>query len=388
LNTATTGHSKQEQAVRELFDGSDIQIGGDRPWDIRVNNPAFYDRLLAEGSLGAGEAYMAGWWECEALEEFFFRVFTSDVAERVKRNRVLLLHLLKARLLNLQTLGRSQEVAKRHYDLSNDFYELMLGPTMAYTCAYWKGVDTLDAAQRAKYDLVCRKLKLKEGESVLELGCGWGGFAKYAAEHYGCRVTAVNISEQQIKYAHQFCAGLPVELHQCDYRDHDRYNRDGQIFDKAVSIGMAEHVGPKNYRNWLEVVNRQLSSEGLFLIHTIGSDISKDACDPFTDKYIFPGSVLPSIQQLGSASEGLFVWEDLHNFGVYYEPTAREWYNNFTALWPSIQALNPQQFDEIFFRMWSFYLKACMGIARSRESHLWQFVLSKKGSLQLYESER
>ncbi len=225
---------------------------------------------------------MAGWWECEALEEFFFRVFTSDVAERVRRNRVLLLHLLKARLLNLQTLSRSQEVAKRHYDLSNAFYELMLGPTMAYTLRLLEGVDNLDVAQRAKYDLVCRKLKLKEGESVLELGCGWGGFAKYAAEHYGCHVTAVNISEQQVKYARQFCAGLPVELHQCDYRDHDRYNPEGRIFDKAVvsiGMGMAEHVGPKNYPTWLEVVNRQLSPEGLFLIHTIGSDISKDACD-------------------------------------------------------------------------------------------------------------
>ena len=301
---------------------------------------------------------------------------------------MLLLHLLKARLLNLQDRARSPEVAKRHYDLSNAFYELMLGETMGYTCAYWKEADSLDAAQRAKYDLVCRKLKLKEGESLLELGCGWGGFAKYAAEHYGCRVTAVNISEQQVNYARELCRGLPVEVHRCDYRDHSHYNPEGRRFDKTVSIGMAEHVGPKNHRTWLEVVHRQLAVDGLFLIHTIGSGRSLTACDPFTDRYIFPGSVLPSVKQLGAASEGLFIWEDLHNFGVYYFDTAREWHKNFVDNWAAIQALGPKLFDQTFFRMWSFYLKAAMGMARSKDAQLWQIVLSKRGSLQLYESER
>lgn len=380
--------SKNEQTVRTLFEGADIQVNGNRPWDIHVSNVRFYDRLLAQGTLGAGEAYIEGWWDCDALDEFFIRIFNTDVVAQVKHNWVLMRHVLRAKLLNLQTRHRSPAVARRHYDLSNAFYELMLGETMAYTCAYWKDADSLNSAQRAKYDLVCRKLKLQEGESVLELGCGWGGFAKYAAEHYGCRVTAVNISEQQIKYARDFCDGLPVDLHHCDYRDHATYNPSGQRYNKAVSIGMAEHVGPKNYPTWLETVHRQLDKDGLFLIHTIGSDRSQTACDPFTDKYLFPGSVLPSVKQLGAASEKLFVWEDLHNIGLYYYDTAREWHKNCADHWDTIQALDPVQFNQAFYRMWTFYLKAAMGMAHSKEAQLWQVVLSKKGSMRLYEGER
>jgi cyclopropane-fatty-acyl-phospholipid synthase len=379
---------KKEQAVRALFARAGIEVGGTRPWDIRVHDPRFYDRLLAQGSLGAGESYMEGWWECDALDEMFLRAFSSDLVEQIRHNWTLLLHLLEARVLNLQNHIRSREVARRHYDLSNDFYQMMLGETMAYTCAYWKEATELDSAQWAKYDLVCRKLKLREGESLLELGCGWGGFARYAAEHYGCRVTAVNISEPQVAFARDWCRGLQVQVHLCDYRSHDSYNPTAMRYHKVASIGMAEHVGPKNHRTWLTTVHRQLAPDGLFLIHTIGSDRSLTSCDPFTDKYLFPGSVRPSIRQLGDASDGLFIWEDLQNFGTYYHPTARAWQANVERHWDAIQALDRSRFDQRFFRMWSFYLKASMGMARSREAQLWQIVLAPKGPRQRYECER
>ncbi len=379
--------TRSKRFLEELFGAADIRIDGDRPWDLRVADDRFYDRVLRDGSLGLGESYMERWWDCEDLSELAFRAFRAKVDRELRFGWKIAWHVARAKLLNLQRRGRSEQVAEAHYNLSNEFYELILGKTMAYTCGYWKDAETLDQAQEAKYDLVCRKLDLQPGDRVLEHGCGWGAFARHAAERYGCRVVAVSISEPQVAYARELCRGLPVEVHYCDYRDEAIYNAGGETFDKVVSIGMCEHVGPKNYRAWFEVVDHQLKDDGLFLLHTIGSDLSVQRNEAFTQKYIFPNCVIPSLKQLTSAAEGLFTAEDLHNIWRSYDYTMREWQRNFARNWDEIQRLDPK-FDDRFYRMWNFYNFVGMGAARSRNACLWQIVSSKVGSLREYRTVR
>ncbi|MEQ1796080.1 MAG: cyclopropane fatty acyl phospholipid synthase [Nitrospira sp.] len=366
-----------QQTVQELLARAHVHVNGSDPGDIQVHDDRFYHRVLSEGSLGLGESYMDGWWDAKQLDEFFFKVDSADL-DKAMHDTHLLLNTFKARLFNMQTIDRSKRVAQRHYDLSNEFYERMLGPHMQYTCGYWTRAKTLAMAQEQKLELICRKLQLKKGDRVLELGCGWGGFAQYAAATYGCSVVAYNISEQQVAYARRWCAGLPVEIRLSDYRD-----ANGE-FDKVAAIGICEHVGFKNYRTLMEVAHRTVKPHGLFLLHSIGNNASTTTGDPWFDKYIFPGGMLPSVAQLSTAMEGLFVLEDWHNFGTDYDRTLLAWMENVNrhqAQWAST-------FDERFFRMWRYYLLSLAGAFRARTIHLWQIVLSKHGLLGGYESVR
>jgi cyclopropane-fatty-acyl-phospholipid synthase len=365
------------QVVQELLEKARININGSQPGDILVHNDKFDDRVHAEGSLGLGESYMEGWWDANRLDEFFSR-FHTVALDKAVRDKHLILNALKARLCNMQDMHRSKRVAQHHYDLNTDFYERMLGPHMQYTCAYWKRAKDLAEAQEHKLDLICRKLQLKSGERVLELGCGWGGFAHYAAAKYGCSVVAYNISEQQVAYARRWCAGLPVEIMLKDYRE-----ASGE-FDKVAAIGICEHVGFKNYRTLMEVAHRTVKPHGLFLLHTIGNNGSVTTGDPWFDKYIFPGGMLPSVAQLSAAMEGLFVMEDWHNFGTDYDTTLLAWQENVDKHQGQLGAT----FDERFSRMWRYYLLSLAGAFRARTIHLWQIVLSKRGLVGGYEPVR
>jgi len=366
-----------KQAVLQLLDRAHVHVGGDEPGDIRVHNDAFYDRVLSEGSLGLGESYMEGWWDAVHLDEFFDKVHQVQLDEAIL-DKHLLLNALKAKVFNMQNKRLSKRVAEQHYDLDEEFYRAMLGPTMQYTCAYWKRASSLDEAQEHKLDLVCRKLQLQPGDRVLELGCGWGGFARYAASKYGCSVTAYNISEKQVAFARRWCAGLPVEVIQGDYRE-----ATGQ-FDKVAAIGLCEHVGYKNYRTLMEVAHRSLKEHGLFLLHTIGNNASVSTADPWFDKYIFPGGMLPSAAQLGAAMDGLLVLEDWHNFGPDYDKTLMGWQENIDRHSGAL----PPLIDERFNRAWRYYLLSLAGAFRARKIHLWQVVLSRHGVLGGYESIR
>lgn len=366
-----------EDTVKELFAKAGVHVNGDQPGDILVHNDQFYDRVLTEGSLGLGESYMEGWWDAKQLDEFFFKVDSAELDKAVHDTH-LILNTFKARLFNMQSQRLSKRVAQRHYDLSNEFYRHMLGPQMQYTCAYWKQTKTLSEAQDHKLDLICRKLQLKPGERVLELGCGWGGFARFAASHYGCSIVAYNISEQQVAYARRWCEGLPVDIRHCDYRE-----ASGE-FDKVAAIGICEHVGYKNYRTLMEVAHRTVKPHGLFLLHTIGNNASTTTGDPWFDKYIFPGGMLPSVAQLSAAIEGLFVLEDWHNFGTDYDRTLLAWQENVDRHRGQL----PAAFDDRFFRMWRYYLLSLAGAFRARTIHLWQIVLSKHGLVGGYESVR
>jgi cyclopropane-fatty-acyl-phospholipid synthase len=360
---------KAEKVVKELLSGTGVSINGNMPWDIQVHDNRLFRRVLSEADLGLGESYMDGLWDCEALDEFINRILRAMLDKRLKGNWKTALYVLKTRLFNRQKESRAGQVGEQHYDLGNDLYRAMLDTRLNYTSAYWKDAENLDQAQEAKLDLVCKKINLKPGMTILELGCGWGSFAKYAAEKYGSRVVGVNISREQVRLARELCRGLPVEFLLQDYR-----TVDGE-YDAVISIGILEHVGYKNYRTYMEVVNRCLKDDGLAFIHTIGSNISTTHVNRFTDKYIFPNGMLPSISQIAEAMEGLFVMEDWHNFGPDYDKTLMAWYQNFNDAWPELR----DKYGDRFYRMWRFYLLSCAGGFRSRSQQLWQIVMTKTG---------
>lgn len=359
------GEAKARKALR----GTGIEINGPRPWDLRVNHRLFYARVLARQSMGLGESYMDGWWDVPRLDEFFYRLFLSRFDEKFRSGWSGLWNRGRAWVFNLQKASRAFQVAERHYDIGNDFFESMLDSRMTYSCGYWKDASTLEEAQEAKLDLVCRKIGLKAGHQVLDVGCGWGSFAKFAAERYGARVTAVTVSREQAEWARQSCRGLPVEIRLQDYRDlRGRFNR-------IVSLGMFEHVGYKNYRRFMEVAASCLEDDGLFLLHTIGGNRSEKAIDPWIHRYIFPNAVIPSLRQIGTALEGLFTVEDWHNIGADYDPTLLTWFRNLENRWPGLQP----RYGPRFFRMWKYFLHQSAGLFRARRKQVWQFVLSKKG---------
>jgi cyclopropane-fatty-acyl-phospholipid synthase len=368
-----------KEFFKKLLVKADIEINGSRPWDIQIHNEGLYGRVMKHGSLGLGEAYMDGWWDAKKLDEFFDRILRAGLEKEIKDFDLLWLWV-KSAIFNRQNLKKAVEVADVHYNLGNDFYELMLDKRMIYSCAYWKDAKNLDEAQENKLDLICRKLQLKKGERLLDIGSGWGGLAKYAAEKYGVSVVGINISKEQIAYSRENCKGLPVEILEVDYRKFEA----GE-FDKIVSVGMFEHVGYRNYRSYMEAAFKSLKQGGLFLLHSFGSEHTSKISEPWVDKYIFPNGMVPSIAQVGEAVDGLFVMEDWHNFGSYYDPTLVAWYENFDKHWHKIKGR--EGFDERFYRMWKYYLLSLAGAFRSRQTQLWQIVLSKKGSAH-YESVR
>jgi cyclopropane-fatty-acyl-phospholipid synthase len=360
---------KAKKLISELFSVAGVAVNGKMPWDIQVHDNRFYSRVLSEAELGLGESYMDGWWDCEALDEFINKILRAGIDKKVKGNLKTALFILKTKLLNRQKKTRAYQVGEQHYDLGNDLYQAMLDARLNYTCAYWKNAKNLDQAQEAKLDLVCKKINLKPGMTVLELGCGWGSFAKYAAEKYDAKVVAVNISKEQIQHGRELCKGLPIELRLQDYREVD-----GK-YDAVISIGILEHVGYKNYRTYMDVVNRCLKGDGIAFIHTIGNNLCTTHTNRWTDKYIFPNGMLPSITQIAQAMEGLFVMEDWHNFGPDYDKTLMAWYQNFNNAWPELK----DKYGDRFYRMWRFYLLASAAGFRSRSHQLWQIVLTKTG---------
>lgn len=347
---------------------ADIRINGDRPWDIQIHKNDVPDRALAYGNLGLGESYMDGHWDVEQLDEFFARLLRARIPDRINPAR-LIWHALRVRLMNLQSSRRAWQVGKRHYDLGNEFYAAMLDPRMTYTCGYWKDATTLAQAQEAKLDLICRKLGLKPGMRLLDIGCGWGSLMGFAAERYGVECVGVTISSEQAALAKQRYAGLPLEFRLQDYRELN------EPFDRIASVGMFEHVGRKNHREFMQVVHRCLRDDGLAVLHTIGKNMRESTPDPWVDKYVFPNGDLPSIGQIGDAVDRLFVVEDLHNFGADYDKTLMAWHANFEANWSQFA----EQLGDRFHRMWRYYLLSCAGAFRARDIQLWQWTLSKLG---------
>ncbi|GAB3014034.1 cyclopropane fatty acyl phospholipid synthase [Bowmanella dokdonensis] len=356
-----------------------VQLNGSNPWDPNVHNNDFYLRVMREGSLGAGESYMDGWWDCERLDEMFKRLMSVQLDEVIQSRWILIRHWLMARLVNLQSTRRAYQVGEQHYDVGNDLYRAMLDKRMVYSCGYWQDAEDLDQAQESKLDLACKKMQLNAGEEVLDIGCGWGSFAEFSATQYGTRVTGVTISREQQKLARHRCRELPVDIRLQDYR-----MLSGR-YDKLVSIGMFEHVGQKNYHTYFSNAHRLMQDEGIFLLHTIGKHTAQLGTDPWIHKYIFPNGAIPSLSQISQACEPFFVIEDVHNFGPDYDRTLMAWQQNVESAWPALR----ESYGERFRRMWDYYLKSCAGAFRSRQLQLFQLVLRKKvGPLPRYHSPR
>lgn len=354
-----------KKTIETLLAKTPIKINGQNSFDPQIHNPSFYDRILKDGSLGLGESYMEGWWDCQDLDDFFYMIFKSNLENEIRTSLKLKTEILKANVLNLQTKSKAKEAIQTHYDIGNDLYSKMLDPLMMYSCGYWKNADTLAQAQEQKIKMICEKLHLEPGETVLDIGCGWGGFAWYAAKNYGVKVVGVTISEEQQKLAQERCRDLDVEIRLQDYRD-----LEGK-FDKIVSIGMFEHVGPKNYNGFLIMVQNLLKSEGICLLHFIGGNETVQKTDPWIDKYIFPNGVIPSLAQFGKASEEKLIVEDLQNIGLHYDSTLISWQLNFKNHWDSLKG----DYNDTFFRMWNYYLSSCAASFRARRLNLWQIVL-------------
>ena len=371
-------HASSKQVAQKILARLDVQINGNRPWDIQVNNPEFFNRVLAGGSLALGESYMDGWWRCEALDQLFDKILSTRIDKQVKKEKHILSVILRAKIINAQSKSKAYIIGKRHYDIGNRLFSIMLDKGMNYSCGYWEKATTLDHAQEAKLDLICQKLLLKPGMTVLDIGCGWGGFAKWAAEKYDVKVLGITVSREQVKFAEEYCKELNVRIELRDYRDLK------EKFDRIVSIGMFEHVGSKNYKTFMKVVRRCLKADGLFLLHTIAGNTSVHSLDPWISKYIFPNSMLPSAKQISSASERILVLEDWHSLGQYYDQTLMAWHHNFTKNWEKVKDL----YDKRFYRMWTYYLLSCAAGFRSRRNQLWQIVFSKKGIRGGYQYRR
>lgn len=358
------------QHVNAILAPGNIELNGRHAWDPQIHDSRALSRVLLTGTLGAGEAYVDGDWDCDALDEFTARLVGVNADRRLSRwSPACLLNSVAARLMNGQTPARARHDIQSHYDIGNDLYAAMLGPTMAYSCGYWRTAETLDDAQTAKFELVCRKIGLEPGLRLLDIGCGWAGFAHYAATHYRADVVGITLSPAQATFARQRCAGLPVEILERDYRE-----LSGR-FDRIVSIGMFEHVGPRNYRVFFETVAHLLERHGLFLLHTIGGRATEHTTDPWLNSYVFPGSILPSAEAIGRTSEDAFVLEDWHNFGADYDRTLMAWHANFEAAWPTLSNRYPERFR----RLWRYYLLTCAGTFRARRNQVWQIVLSPNG---------
>ena len=361
-----------------LLEGTGIRLGGDNPWDITVNRDRLYRRAL-RGSLGIGEAYIDGDWDCRALDELFVRVLAASKLNSPLIRAARALKVLRSRFTNLQTRRRSRAVAEEHYDIDHRMYALFLGPWNQYTCCFFDGTDDLEQAEVNKLEMLCDKLELRPGDRLLDIGCGWGGFAKYAAATRGCEVTGISLSSEQVRYASEYTRGLPVTIRQLDYRDLPRSGL--ASFDRISIVGMIEHVGYKNYGKLMRVVHEMLKPDGLFLLHTIGNCERTTIVDPWMEKYIFRNSMAPAMAQLADATEGCFVIEDWENYGHYYVPTLQAWYDRFNANWDRIQSLKTARpFDERFRRMWNYYLMASKAAFQAELIHLWQLVMTRRGS--------
>jgi cyclopropane-fatty-acyl-phospholipid synthase len=353
---------------QQILSEAGIEVGGSRPWDVTIHDDRLWGRILSHGTLGFGEAYMDGWFDTDALDQFIVKLMQYDIYAHLKPDLGLAVSYVRSRFLNLQRL-KVTEVGERHYDIGNDLYSRMLDRRMIYSCGYWQGATTLDEAQENKLDLICRKIGLAPGMKVLDIGSGWGGFLKFAAERYGVEGVGITISREQAAYAEATRGNLPIETRLMDYMQLEG------SFDRIVSVGMFEHVGYKNYPAYFKKARSLLKPEGLFLLHTIGNNFSSTHGDPWTEKYIFPNGMLPSVKQIASSIEGQFVMEDWHNFGADYDRTLMAWWQNFDRTWPEIE----HRYGPRFYRMWRFYLQVFAAMFRVRNINLWQVVLSPSG---------
>jgi cyclopropane-fatty-acyl-phospholipid synthase len=351
--------------LQKILANAGITVNGTHPCDPIIKDGRFFGRVLHSGSIGLGDSYLDGWWECKDLGEFFYRILLSGLGERRQPRWQRITNYVAKCVSNGQSRMQSREVAEKHYDLGNTLYQRMLDGRMVYTCARWNHASNLDAAQEEKLHVVCESLALEPEMRLLDVGCGWGSLARFAAVKYGATVVGVTVSQQQLEFARRRCEGLPVELYLQDYRDVQG------TFDRIASLGMFEHVGVKNYRLYFEIAHRLLKPDGLFYLGTIGSAGPLHEDDPWMLKHIFPNSHIPSWPEIESAIRGLFSVERVEDWGEDYGRTVMAWLQNFEKNWSELR----DQYGERFHRMWRYYLLGAEAAFRAKGTQAWQILL-------------
>lgn len=370
-----------------LLHNAGIDVGG-----VEIHDKSALLEVMKGGTLALGETYMAKRWDCRDLDKLMTEVLRKRSTGKLKLTFRDGFGLIWGAIsdwgLNPQMDGGSLVVGKHHYDIGNTMFRHMLGSEMIYSCGYWKGLSNwapqtdLDKAQLSKMEMICRKLKIEKGMRILDIGCGWGGFARYTAGEYGAKVVGITISKEQYKYCQEQddeTYGGGCEFYLASYYDLPELDESFEgSFDRVVSIGMCEHVGYKNYQTFMNIQCQMLKPGGMVMLHTIVGNESKLRGDSWYEKYIFPNSMLPSLSQLASAAENVLVMEDIHNIGVHYDKTLMAWHKNFNQ---SIDLINDEldePMDETFIRMWNYYLLFSAALFRSRTIQLYQIVLSKE----------
>lgn len=366
-------------------DGDIIDIG-DSAADVRakviLHDPDLLRRIAKGGSLALGESYVDGGWEVEEedLVTFFRILFANKLDQRIPGSwPQRLANLVRAVTQSPTTARKAQLDVRRHYDLGNEFFALMLDPSMAYSCGYaHTPKDSLATMQQQKYARICRKLGLERGGSLLDIGCGWGGFLAYVAECYpGVRATGITLSEEQLKVARERVRAADpsgrVEVAMCDYRDlNGRY-------DFVVSVGMFEHVGRSQYGAFFRKTRELLHPRGVSLLHTIGMEEPLWRIqDAWMDAYIFPGSRLPRMEELAREARlsGLTIGH-IENLRPHYAMTLRHWRRNFADNWDGIRQLDAR-FNERFRRLWTYYLQVCEACFIDSTVELYQVLMCRR----------
>jgi cyclopropane-fatty-acyl-phospholipid synthase len=371
-------------SLQAIAAAADVRFDGLRPWDLRVHDPNLFADLLRRGSLALGEGYVAGRWDCHQLDELISRLLQARANRPLSRRAwaAMAWERLLDRVSNPQSLMRSFRVGRQHYDIDHRVYRATLDPRLVYSCGYWHGVDSLEEAQLQKLERICRKLQLQPGQRLLDVGCGWGALAAHAAEHHGVQVTGITVSAAQYLWIRERYGHLPIQVELCDYRSLPGLLT--QRYERIASVGMFEHVGPRNHAAFFRCMAELMDADGLLLLHTIGHGARVGGTDPWIDAYVFPGGRLPSAPELCVSSVPHLRLEDWENFGGDYVRTLLAWWQNFAGNWPHLES----ELGDSFYRFWRYYLLSCAGYFRSGQGQLWQLVMSRPDSPPVYRSVR
>jgi cyclopropane-fatty-acyl-phospholipid synthase len=367
--------------VLKLFRLTDIRLGT----DITVHDDSFYNDLLKYKTLGFGESFMSAKIETPNLESLCIKLQRLNVLSIMDYLKILsfwnylylifyvfwkIYNFILFNITNFNTILRSKKVAKVHYNLPDVLYTHMLDPTMLYSCGYFKDTNNLETAQTQKADLIITKLHISDGDEILEIGCGWGFIAaRIANANRNVNVTAITISSEQIKYCNQKYKLPNLRFILIDYRQIPENS-----FNKIYSVGMFEHVGAKNYKDFFNITYKLLKDDGIMLLHTICKSKYNPISDPWFEKYIFPGGYLPSVAEISRNIELTnYSFADLQEFGYYYATTLQCWLDNFENTYSQFSHL----FDDKFKRMWKLYLIFSKVGFNSGHIKLHQFVFTK-----------
>ena len=374
-----------ERALAQLERGTlEVRLPGSR--EVRrfgsgpvvtmaIHDRRFFRRIATRGKVGIGESYTAGEWDSDDLVAFFELLLRNAEGAAKRHARVRRLLEARPRLNRRNGLLRARRNIAYHYDLGNDLFELMLDETMTYSCAVFERPDeSLADGQRRKYQRICRKLQLEPGDRVIEIGCGWGGFAAFAAREHGCSVTGLTISAEQAALARERTVGLDVCILEEDYRHHEG------SYTKVASIEMLEAIGERQFPTYFDAIDRLLEPGGLACIQTIL--IPDDRWDRYRkapdwiEQYVFPGCLIPSLTALTHAmtrSSRLMVHE-VDEIGPHYAETLRRWRESFRK---NIDEIRELGYDERFERTWNFYLAFCEAAFRTRALRDVQLTLTR-----------